>query len=687
MGSLVGELDEYPDSDTIRILITTDNHVGYNESDPIMGDDSWKTFHEIMMLAKSKNVDMILQGGDLFHVNKPSKKSMYQVMRSIRLACMGDKACELELLSDPCKVFKSNEFRDVNYEDPNFNISIPMFAIAGNHDDASGNGLLTPMDILQVSGLINHFGKVEETDNIDINPLLFRKGVTQLALYGLASIRDERLFRTFKEGHVKFNVPSGDTDKWFNIMCVHQNHSSHANTAFLPEAVLPEFLDLVIWGHEHECIPHLVHNSAKGFDVLQPGSSVATALCSGESRDKFVFILELKQGQSPKLVPIPLATVRPFLMDDITLAAIPGLKPHDKEGIVKQLVNKVNSLIEKANDLSSKRLGIISGEENEKLAHPLIRLRVNYISPQNSSMDYQVENPRRFSNRFVGRVANANNVVQFYKRKLPGKHESVSSKKNVSLNLDALNQYSHADGELQVETLFKDLLSGMSLSLLPEIGMNEAVRKFVDKDDKTALKQFIDHEVNHEVKLLSTNKDFLRSENLEDLKKLVKQVKLSTQSTADPPASITGNSANSEVEMNSFMDETTESQLGFESTKPAIKRATKNIKSKRAKSTQHGNRLPELLDLDEEEIDDDIVSVSIDEDSDDNLMLSEQQEENSITRVSTEHSAGHKSTFKGANTKSKRTASKDIPTRRSTSNTPKTAVLQALLNKKRGPMK
>ena len=62
---------EYPDPDTIRILVTTDNHVGYNENDPITGDDSWKTFHEVMMLAKNNNVDMVLQSGDLFHVNKP----------------------------------------------------------------------------------------------------------------------------------------------------------------------------------------------------------------------------------------------------------------------------------------------------------------------------------------------------------------------------------------------------------------------------------------------------------------------------------------------------------------------------------------------------------------------------------------------------------------------------------------
>ena len=290
---------DIPSEDTIRILLTTDNHVGYNESDPITGDDSWKTFHEIMMLAKTHNVDMILQSGDLFHTNKPSKKSLYQVLKSLRLACMGDRPCELELLSDPARVFHYNEFSNVNYEDPNFNISIPMFGISGNHDDATGDALLCPMDILHVSGLMNHYGKVLESDKITISPLLFQKGNTKLALYGLASVRDERLFRTFKEGGVKFEVPTVRESEWFNLMCVHQNHTGHTNTAFLPEQFLPDFLNMVIWGHEHECIPHLVHNPTKNFVGLPPGASVSTSLCYGEAKTKSVFILAFTDGKPP----------------------------------------------------------------------------------------------------------------------------------------------------------------------------------------------------------------------------------------------------------------------------------------------------------------------------------------------------------------------------------------------------
>lgn len=94
-----------PGPETIRVLVSTDNHVGYNERDPIRGDDSWKTFDEIMGLATTYDVDMVLLAGDLFHDNKPSRKAMYNVMRSLRMNCYGSKPCELEVLSDETESF------------------------------------------------------------------------------------------------------------------------------------------------------------------------------------------------------------------------------------------------------------------------------------------------------------------------------------------------------------------------------------------------------------------------------------------------------------------------------------------------------------------------------------------------------------------------------------------------------
>ena len=65
-----------------------------------------------MCLAKEKDVDMVLLAGDLFHENKPSRKSMYQVMRSLRMNCYGEKPCEIEMLSDPSEVFQGYGLRN-----------------------------------------------------------------------------------------------------------------------------------------------------------------------------------------------------------------------------------------------------------------------------------------------------------------------------------------------------------------------------------------------------------------------------------------------------------------------------------------------------------------------------------------------------------------------------------------------
>lgn len=513
-----------PGPDTIRILITTDNHVGYNENDPVRGDDAWKTFEEIMYIARDNDVDMVLQSGDLFHINKPTKKSLYHVMKILRRTCFGDRPCELELLSDPSLVFDDG-FNSVNYEDPNLNISIPVFSISGNHDDASGQGLLSPLDLLNVSGLINHFGRVTQSDDINITPLLLQKGLTKLSLFGLASVRDERLFKTFRDGKVKFSLPSIQTDEWFNLMCVHQNHTAHTNTAYLPEHFLPSFLDLVIWGHEHECIPYTVPNAATGFETLQPGSSVATSLCEGEAVEKKVFILNVNQ-KNYNLEPIKLKTVRPFHMLEISLSTVPAIRPGlaYKNEVTQFLIEKVENLIKEANDDYK-----LENPDDESPPLPLIRLRVDY------SGGYEVENPRRFSNRFVGKVANVNSVVQFHKKdkNINGLNSKIGK---ISLSRENGDDGEGAEG-IHVETLINNFLKEAELSLLPEQGLNDAIRQFVDKEDKSALKEFVDTEMASEVKQFMQSNDLNFDDDFKTiLKKIKKEREITTGSSREGTA-------------------------------------------------------------------------------------------------------------------------------------------------------
>ena len=66
----------------MRILIATDNHLGYADKTPEKEDDSFDTFEEILQIALEQEVDFVLLGGDLFHENKPSRQTE---MRAIQV--------------------------------------------------------------------------------------------------------------------------------------------------------------------------------------------------------------------------------------------------------------------------------------------------------------------------------------------------------------------------------------------------------------------------------------------------------------------------------------------------------------------------------------------------------------------------------------------------------------------------
>lgn len=65
------------------------------------------------------------------------------------------------------------------------------------------------------------------------------------------------------------------------------SRSKHGPTNYIPEQFLDDFLDLVVWGHEHECLIAPTRNEQQLFYVTQPGSSVATSLSPGEATKKY----------------------------------------------------------------------------------------------------------------------------------------------------------------------------------------------------------------------------------------------------------------------------------------------------------------------------------------------------------------------------------------------------------------
>jgi double-strand break repair protein MRE11 len=369
--------------------------------------------------------------------------------------------------------------------------------------------------LLQISGLLNYYGRTPESDNIQIKPVLLQKGQTKLALYGMSNVRDERLFRTFRDGKVKFFQPGIQKGDWFNLMSVHQNQyvaksslifgvantssAAHTETGFLPENFLPEFMDLIVWGHEHECLIDPHYNIEMNFHVMQPGSSVATSLMPGEAVPKHVAILSIT-GRDFKVETIRLKSVRPFVMREIVLADSKDMlkiakKEENRSEITRYLISIVDELIEQAKNEWMETQEDEEEEERE-VPLPLIRLRVDYTPPEGGNFD--CENPQRFSNRFTGKVANVNDVVQFYRKKGGNQRMALNG---ADLPEESILAQMTIDS-VKVEKLVREFLTAQSLTILPQNSFGDAVGQFVDKDDKHAMEMFVNESLSNQIKYL-----------------------------------------------------------------------------------------------------------------------------------------------------------------------------------------
>jgi len=62
----------------------------------------------------------------------------------------------------------------------------------------------------------------------------------------------------------------------------------HGPQEFVPEGMFDDSMNLVVWGHEHDCriVPEPV--AGKNYYITQPGSSVATSLADSEALEKYI---------------------------------------------------------------------------------------------------------------------------------------------------------------------------------------------------------------------------------------------------------------------------------------------------------------------------------------------------------------------------------------------------------------
>lgn len=173
---------------------------------------------------------------------------------------------------------------------------------------------LAAAEQLATNHLLTYFGGAPDVGEFSIGPIVLEKGSSKLALYGLGNFKDETLNKTFRTDKVTWDTvrkgvqhtqksvaaaqgqsatfgstmdrfgreDKGRDDEVFSIFMIHQNRFRGLNNGLptwnsIREQYLPEFLQLVIWGHEHECLIEPVKSRIGTYDIMQPGSTVPTS--------------------------------------------------------------------------------------------------------------------------------------------------------------------------------------------------------------------------------------------------------------------------------------------------------------------------------------------------------------------------------------------------------------------------
>mmetsp|Transcript_22350 Transcript_22350/g.39615 ORF Transcript_22350/g.39615 Transcript_22350/m.39615 type:complete len:728 (+) Transcript_22350:56-2239(+) len=532
------------DAHTLRVLVATDNHLGVHEGDPIRNGDSFETMEEILKIGRECNVDMVVLGGDLFHINKPTRTTMTKSIELFRKYCFGERDVNL--------VVRGKFAREgpPNFEDEYMSIDMPVFIIHGNHDDPARDDAisnpLSAINTLSEAGLVNYFGVAEKVDDIIVEPILIEKGMAKMKLYGLGWVRDERLHRMFAQDKVKFRTwaassTSNDTSTdsaeseraagkfdraWFNMFMVHQNRDMKGRGAknCFQEEMIPSFMDLVVFGHEHECLIEPVEAiKNENIQLCQPGSSVATSLIEGESVEKKVGILEVKLDPA-QLLPtfemtgIPLRTVRSFVMDSVTLASIPHLNQADGDNSTSD--SHLNDFDNESDELLTVFLEEIIDKmiEEAKLKHkalnpqitqrelakykPLVRLRVEHTG-------FRPINLQRFGVKYVNTVANPSDMIHFFR-----KRRTLDDKSTRNDQMDALaeraaqlSEEKDLSPQARISALADAILDANPdyLSIVPYRELSDSIRDYVDKSDTRIIEFYVDQ-------LLEEHQDRLQNE-------------------------------------------------------------------------------------------------------------------------------------------------------------------------------
>ncbi|KAL7712030.1 Double-strand break repair protein [Entamoeba marina] len=448
------------EDNTFRILITTDTHLGYSEKKEGRRDDCYDVFEEILSHAESQNVDFIVHSGDFFHEKNPTKYCYTRTMKILRNALSGtpQESYTVDWVEAP--LYPDNSYSSTH------GIKYPMYVIHGNHDDPSGTNSYTGLDIVSTAGLVNYVNKAEELSedgHIILNPVLFKKGETGIALYGMSYRKNEEMNRLWLEKKVQISIPDG---RWFKILLMHQDRVKHDNLKVFPEALLKPYFDFVVFGHEHECI---IEEGSPW--AIQPGSSFPLSICEFEKAEKFCALLRVNKTIH-QVNRLALRRVRQVFLEYNTLPA----------NIDNSSATKVENYLERVAEAFYSNLPEAIVKDKAPMAKVIFEHSGLHCTP----------NLRALSSKFDGPLFNKGDCIKLLSRKKKVKIERVNAMEIV--DDDSYNEEREGKRRaVMIESMMKSKFAEKSMKNIPNREIERIIENIDNPDSPFKLHVVIEH--------------------------------------------------------------------------------------------------------------------------------------------------------------------------------------------------
>ncbi|XP_076376684.1 double-strand break repair protein MRE11 [Megalopta genalis] len=190
--------------------------------------------------------------------------------------------------------------------------------------------------------------------------------------------------------------------EYFNLFVLHKKRAPYIRHGYTSEAHFPPLIHLVVWGGEHECRITGESISKQEYYVTQPGSTVATSLCEGESKAKHIGILCVNDYRV-KLKKLKLKTVRPFVFDTLNLDDV-NIKSNDRSLLKSVRFNFVDRRIE--NKLIPRAAEQLTNHPKQPVL-PYVRLKVLYLTHS------QMFDTTRLTQKYCDKVANPDELIEY----------------------------------------------------------------------------------------------------------------------------------------------------------------------------------------------------------------------------------------------------------------------------------